>query len=61
MSQLSEKELSCINESLAEEEKQNKKYQMLAKQSQDNGVSAKMEEVSKRHQKHFNELYSLLG
>ena len=60
MSQLSEKELSCINESLAEELLV-KKYQMLAKQSQDNEVSAKMEEVSKRHQKHFNELYSLLG
>ena len=61
MSQLSEKELTCINESLAEEELLVKKYQMLAKQSQDSQVSAKFEEVAKRHQKHFNQLYSLLG
>ncbi len=61
MSQLSEKELTCINESLAEEELLVKKYQMLASQSQDNEVSAKFEEVAKRHQQHFNELYSLLG
>lgn len=61
MTQLSEKELTCISESLAEEELLVKKYQMLASQSQDNEVSAKFEEVSKRHQQHFNELYSLLG
>jgi len=61
MSKLSEKELSCINESLSEEELLVKKYQMLARQSQDTDVSAKMEEVAKRHQKHFNEIYSLLG
>ncbi len=61
MSQLSEKELTCISESLAEEELLVKKYQMLANQTQDNEVSSKFEEVSKRHQKHFNDLYSLLG
>ena len=60
MTNLSEKELACINESLAEEELLVKKYQMLAKQSQDSEVSAKMEEVAQRHQKHFNEIYSLL-
>lgn len=61
MAQLSEKELSCINESLAEEELLVKKYQMLAKQSQDSEVTAKFEEVAQKHQKHFNQLYSLLG
>ena len=61
MSQLSEKELSCINEALAEEELLVKIYQMLAKHSSDNEVSAKMEEISQRHQKHFNDIYSLLG
>jgi rubrerythrin len=61
MSQLSEKELACINDSLAEEELLVKKYQMLAQHSSDNEVSAKMEEISQRHQKHFNEIYSLLG
>lgn len=61
MSQLSEKELSCINESLSEEELLVKKYQMLAQQSNDNEVSAKMEEIAQRHEKHFNQIYSLLG
>ncbi|MDD7402395.1 MAG: hypothetical protein SO170_02225 [Butyribacter sp.] len=61
MSQLSEKELSCINESLAEEELLVKKYQMLSSQSQDSEVTAKFKEVADRHQKHFNELYALLG
>ena len=61
MTNLSEKELSCINESLAEEELLVKKYQMLAKQTQDREISAKMDEIAGRHQKHFNQIYSLLG
>lgn len=61
MTNLSEKELSCINESLAEEELLVKKYQMLAKQTQDREISAKMSEIANRHQKHFDQIYSLLG
>lgn len=61
MSNLSEKELSCINESLAEEELLVKKYQMLAKQTQDREISTKMDEIAQRHQRHFNQIYSLLG
>lgn len=61
MTNLSEKELSCINESLCEEELLVKKYQMLAKQTQDREISAKMEEIANRHQEHFNQIYSLLG
>ena len=61
MTNLSEKELSCINESLAEEELLVKKYQMLAEQTQDREISAKMSEIAGRHQKHFDQIYSLLG
>lgn len=61
MNQLSEKELSCLNESLNEEELLVKKYQMLAQHAQDTEVKQKMEQVAARHQSHFNELYSLLG
>lgn len=61
MTNLSEKELSCINESLSEEELLVKKYQMLAQQTQDREISAKMSEIADRHQRHFNQIYSLLG
>lgn len=61
MAQLSEKELSLLNESLSEEELLVKKYQMLAQHSQDPELKQKFEQVSDRHQRHFNDLYSLLG
>ncbi|MGN0394465.1 MAG: hypothetical protein ACI4EF_03820 [Coprococcus sp.] len=60
MANLSAKELSLINDSLSEEELLVKKYTMLAEQSEDNETKKKFEEISKRHQSHFNELYSLL-
>ncbi len=61
MAQLSEKELSVLNESLSEEELLVKKYQMLAQHSQDPEIQKKCQQVSDRHQRHFNALYSLLG
>ena len=61
MTQLSEKELSLLNESLSEEELLVKKYQMLASHSQDPELTKKFQQVSDRHQRHFNDLYSLLG
>ena len=61
MGTLSEKELSLLNDSLSEEELLVKKYQMLAQQTQDQEISSKFEQISQRHQKHFNDLYSLLG
>ena len=61
MAQLSEKELSLLNESLSEEELLVKKYQMLAQHSQDPEIKQKFQQVSDRHQRHFNDLYSLLG
>lgn len=61
MGSLSEKELSLLNDALSEEQLLVSKYQMLAEQSQEPEVSSKFQQISQRHQKHFNELYSLLG
>ena len=61
MSQLSEKELSSLNELLSEEELLVKKFQMLATHATDSAVKNEMEEISKRHQSHFNQLYNFLG
>lgn len=61
MEKLSEKELSLLNDSLNEEDHLVKKYQMLAEQTQDPEVKSKFEQISQRHQQHFNDLFSLLG
>ncbi len=61
MSQLSEKELSSLNELLSEEELLVKKFQMLADHATDSSVKSEMEEISKRHQSHFNQLYEHLS
>ncbi len=61
MSNLSEKELSALNDCLSEEELLVKKFQMLASHATDANVRSEMEEISKRHQAHFNKLYSHLS
>lgn len=61
MGTLSEKELSLLNDALTEEDLLVKKYQMLASQFQEPDTKNKFEEISSRHQKHFNELFALLG
>lgn len=61
MGTLSEKELSLINDSLNEEDLLVKKYQQLASQTQDQEISSKFEQIAQRHQKHFNDIYTLLG
>lgn len=60
MTQLSEKELSTIQDLLSEEELMVKKYQMLAEQAQDSNVRDKFESIARRHQGHFNALYEHL-
>ena len=57
MSQLSEKELNTIKDLLAEEELLVKKFQMLAEHAETTELKAKMQDISKKHQGHFNELY----
>lgn len=61
MAQLSEKELSSIQELLADEDLLVKKFQMLAEHAQDEKVKSKMMEISNKHQEHLNELYSKLS
>lgn len=61
MNQLSEKELSALNDLMTEEELLVKKFKMLSEHSQDQEVKSKFTEISNQHQGHFNSLYSLLG
>ncbi len=61
MNQLSEKELSAINELLNEEELLVQKFRMLAQCSGDQSVKDKFESIADKHQGHFNMLYSQLG
>lgn len=61
MSQISEKELSAINELLSEEELLVKKFQMLASHTQDPEIKSKFDEISRKHQGHFDLLYKQLG
>ena len=60
MAQLSEKELSVVNELLADEELLTKKFKMLAGQTEDKEIKQKCERISEQHQGHFNTLYSYL-
>ena len=60
MSQLSEKELSALNDLLTEEELLIKKFKMLAEHTEDAQISAKFTEISNKHQGHFNALYAQL-
>lgn len=61
MTQLSEKELSAIKDLLSEEELLVKKFQMLAEHADTEELKCKMNDISKKHQGHFNELYSKLS
>ena len=60
MSQLSEKELSLLNELLNDEQLLTKKFKMLASQAQDPEIKQKYERISEQHQGHFNALYAHL-
>ena len=61
MSQLSEKELNTIKDLLSEEELLVKKFKMLAKHAETEELKCKMEDISKKHQGHLNELYQKLS
>ena len=60
MDQISEKELSALNELLSEEELLIKKFKMLAEHSQDAEVKSAFTEISNKHQEHFKSLYAQL-
>ena len=61
MSNLSEKELSAINELLCEEELLVKKFQMFSQQTSDVEIKKEFESIANKHQGHFNKLYSQLN
>ncbi len=61
MTQLTEKELNTIKDLLSEEELLVKKFQMLAEHAETKQLKCKMEEISAKHQGHFNELYQKLS
>ena len=60
MAQLSEKELSALNDLLADEQLLTKKFSMLAKQTNDSEIQQKFEQISQQHHGHFNALYEYL-
>lgn len=60
MTQLSEKELSALNDLLTDEELLTKKFNMLASLTEDPEIKRKFESIAKQHQGHFNTLYSFL-
>ncbi len=61
MNQISEKELSALNDLLSGEELLIRKFQVLADNSTDNEMQAKFQEISNAHKEHFRSLYSQLG
>lgn len=60
MGQLSEKELSALNDLLTDEELLTKKFKMLASHTQDQEIRQKFERIAEQHQGHFNALYEQL-
>ena len=60
MGQLSEKELSLLNDLLTDEQLLTKKFKMLAAQTEDQEIKQKYERISEQHQGHFNALYAHL-
>ncbi len=61
MNQISEKELSALNDLLSGEELLIKKFQVLADNCNDAEVKAKFTEISNEHKEHFRSLYSQLS
>ena len=56
--ELSEKELSVIQDLLNEAELLVKNFQMLAEHSKDENVKPQMLGIAEKHQGHFNAIYS---
>lgn len=57
---LTAKELSCVQDILAEEELLIKKFQMLSEHSEDPQIKQQMLDISAKHQGHYNAIYSHL-
>lgn len=61
MSNLTNKELSAIEDSLKCEQNLISKCNMYANQTQDTVLKTKLSEIAQKHQNHYDKLYSLLG
>ena len=61
MGNLTEKELSALGDLLGAEELLVKKFEMLAASTQDQALRSKLQGIAKKHQQHFDMLYSQLG
>jgi hypothetical protein len=59
--ELSEKELSVVQDLLNEEQLLVKKFNLLAEQSEDVAVKQQMQNIAQKHQGHFNAIYSYLS
>ena len=60
MADLSEKELSSIQDILNQEGLLIKKFKNLSNQCEDGEIKDKLMSISDRHQKHFNSIYAQL-
>ena len=60
MAQITTKELSAISDLLSAENNLIAKYQCYAEEATDNTLKTKYEQIAKRHQRHFDELYANL-
>jgi len=61
MGNLTEKELSAIEDLLSLEELNVKKYNMLSGHVQDTALKQKLQNISSMHQQHFNTLFNHLN
>ena len=57
---LTEKELSSINDTLNAEEQLVKKFKMLADSTNDQELKQTFTDISQKHQQHFNAIYAKL-
>ncbi len=61
MANLTEKELSAINDLLSSEELEVKKFRMLASGTNDQCIKDKFNDIANKHQNHFNMIYNQLN
>ncbi|MBP1926563.1 succinate dehydrogenase flavin-adding protein (antitoxin of CptAB toxin-antitoxin module) [Sedimentibacter acidaminivorans] len=61
MANLTEKELSALEDLLSLEEANVKKYNMLTSHVQDTALQQKLQNISNTHQQHFNTLFNHLN
>lgn len=61
MGNLTEKELSAVEDLLSLEELNIKKYNMLTQHVQDTALQQKLQNISNEHQGHFNMLFNHLS